>query len=181
GGRARAGHVAPGRGIAAIVNVAARTKRRWRMITTATSSNEVKEAARPAAAPGPAAKPSRLRHAPGGGGLGPEAGREAQRPGGAGRGGAAAGRGDPGGPRRGAHAEPGGRSLGRVAAALLPTGDAGDAGPGRRLRTAAARPGAQCRHGADRLKAPARTAAAGAKPAADAGAAGPAPRRAGAA
>jgi len=49
------------------------------MITTATSSNEVKEAARPAAAPGPAAKPSRLRHAPGGAGLGQEAGREAQR------------------------------------------------------------------------------------------------------
>ena len=48
------------------------------MITTATSSNEVREAARPAAAPGPAAKPSRLRHAPGGAGLGQEAGREAQ-------------------------------------------------------------------------------------------------------
>jgi hypothetical protein len=49
------------------------------MITTAPNSNEVKEAARPAAAPGPAAKPSRLRHAPGGAGLGQEAGREAQR------------------------------------------------------------------------------------------------------
>ena len=48
------------------------------MSTTATSSNEVREAARPAAAPGPAAKPSRLRHAPGGAGLGQEAGREAQ-------------------------------------------------------------------------------------------------------
>jgi len=41
-------------------------------------SNGVKEAAPPAAAR-PAAKPSRLRHAPGGAGLGKDAGREAQR------------------------------------------------------------------------------------------------------
>jgi hypothetical protein len=45
-----------------------------------TTTNGVSEAARPAAAARPtAAKPSRLRHAPGGAGLGKDAGREAQR------------------------------------------------------------------------------------------------------
>jgi hypothetical protein len=43
------------------------------------SSNGAKEAAPPAAAARPVAKPSRLRHAPGGAGLGKDAGHEAQR------------------------------------------------------------------------------------------------------
>jgi hypothetical protein len=48
------------------------------MTTTATSSSGVREAARPATARA-AAKPSRLRHTPGGAGLGKDAGPEAQR------------------------------------------------------------------------------------------------------
>jgi hypothetical protein len=43
------------------------------------SSNGLKEAAPPAGAARPATKPSRLRHAPGGAGLGKDAGHEAQR------------------------------------------------------------------------------------------------------
>jgi len=43
------------------------------------SSNGVKEATHPAAAARPATKPSRLRHAPGGAGLGKDATHEAQR------------------------------------------------------------------------------------------------------
>jgi len=51
------------------------------MSTTTTTGNGVREGgARPASgAPRPAAKPSRLRHTPGGAGLGKDAGHEAQR------------------------------------------------------------------------------------------------------
>jgi hypothetical protein len=49
------------------------------MSTTVATSNGVKEATRPAVPARPAVKPSRLRHTPGGAGLGKAAGHEAQR------------------------------------------------------------------------------------------------------